>query len=1186
LKSCHGSTVTKTSYFFFPFSIHKSNNCKIFLNFVHQKILLLLAKRVFYILKTANYFLLQEKVGNTNCEDNLMKQPGEQIFEKLESFLLLKDKIKSGGKKLFVSPFSGSSGSLFIRQIAQEEKQIVLLLPTIQRVNEVMVELSILGLENSIVAADDLNPEILQEKLTDINRRKDFILLSTYELLKLRLPSKDNIEQNTTGIEVGGNLSYNDLIEYFNEINYNKDKFVDQPGDFAVRGSIIDFWSYSEKHPCRLEFDGDFIESIRHFDPETQRSTNKIDKVTLAAAILDESRNAGNIFEYLSNPLIFINKLELDRAFNKKERVTREKIEEVLDDDLKKELFDEEEEEEQSPGVEKAGNDFPIEELFEKNARWIIEKDFEEEGRISLHFSEVPVINSNYELLSKILLEYTGKNFQTILAVENELQSKRLYDLLSEMNSGVSRLFETGSAKIIMLPIKSGFVDKQSRLFIITDYQIFNKPYRTKLSTKAKYRKSRTKDFASIKRGDYVVHESFGIGQYAGLEKIKIGDIEQESIKILYAEGGVVYVNLNYLSLVKKFSSQDNTQPRLSVLGGSEWKTTKKKAKAKIKEAARELITLYAKRKAAVGFSFSPDSIWQRELEASFMYEDTPDQTKITEEIKQDMENENPMDRLVCGDVGFGKTEIAVRAAFKAMNDGKQVALLAPTTILTEQHFNTFKNRLSQFPVKIEALSRFQSTIKQKEVLEKLAKGEVDIVVGTHRLLSKDIKFKDLGLLIIDEEHRFGVMAKEKLRSYKTNVDTLTLTATPIPRTLNLSLLGARDLSIMGTPPPNRQPIYTKVDKFEIHKVREWILHELKRNGQIYFVHDRVQSIDKIYAYIKKYIPEINIGVAHGQMKPAELEKVIYEFLNKHYHMLISTKIIESGLDIPNVNTIIINRADRFGLAELHQLRGRVGRSDRQAYAYFLVPSLNTITKKAVKRLQAIEEYTDVGEGFNLAMRDLEIRGAGNLLGTEQSGYIDSVGFDLYLKMVDEAVEELKQDEFKEVFKDLPRQQDRSEPTIDAYFELTIPHDYMPDQSDRLSFYTTLFTLRKIEELEEIRDEMRDRFGRPPLTIERLIQTAVLRYFASFALLERVIIQKQKIIIVLPKGDKEDFYKNKFTLLLTYINSKYAKEIKFVQVNETLKLEMNNKFTTPETVLEFLINLCKEFIGIESPANK
>lgn len=1121
-----------------------------------------------------------------------MKDLLENISAKIESFEHLAKKIERGEKQIYVSPFAGSSNSLFVQKISKTEKQIVILLPTVQRVNEVKVELSILGLENSIVVADDLNPEILQEKLTSIHQKNNFILISVYDLLTLQLPTKENIAKNTTSIEIGGNLGYDDLIEYFNAINYNRDKYVEQPGDFAVRGSIIDFWSFSEKQPCRLEFDGDFIESIRHFDPDTQRSSDKIEKVTLAASIQNANENAGDIFEYLLDPIIFINQLELKQVFSSSDKIKSNEYDEIVDVDLKKELYDDENDTAEishpagSNGHVNVSNAITLDKLFEKNARWIIEQSFDDENRIHLNLGEVPVINSSYELLSRVLKEHADKNFKIIIAVENELQGKRLLDLLSEINADVAQLFETGLARILIFPIKNGFVDRQSKLFIITDYQIFNKPYRTKLTSKAKYRKSRTKDFASIKRGDFVVHETYGIGQYAGLEKIKIGEIEQESIKILYAEGGIVYVNLNYLSLVKKYSSQDNVQPKLSLLGGNEWKSTKKKTKSKIKEAAKELITLYAKRKAAIGFSFTPDSIWQRELEASFMYEDTPDQTKITEEIKQDMENENPMDRLVCGDVGFGKTEIAVRAAFKAVNDSKQVALLAPTTILTEQHYNTFRNRLSQFPVRVEALSRFQSAKKQKEVLERLAKGEVDIVVGTHRLLSKDIKFRDLGLLIIDEEHRFGLMAKEKLRTYKTNVDTLTLTATPIPRTLNLSLLGARDLSIMATPPPNRQPIYTKVDKFDIHKVREWILNEIKRNGQIYFVHDRVQSIEKIYSYIKKYVPEINVGVAHGQMKPAELEQVIYDFLNKNYHMLISTKIIESGLDIPNVNTIIVNRADRFGLAELHQLRGRVGRSDRQAYAYFLVPSLNTITKKAVKRLQAIEEYTDIGEGFNLAMRDLEIRGAGNLLGTEQSGFIESVGFDLYLKMVDEAVEELKQNEFKEIFKDLPRHQERSEPTIDTYFELTIPHDYMPDQSDRLSFYTTLFTLAKIEELEEIRDEMRDRFGKPPLTIERLIQTAVLRFHASFALLERIIIQKEKIIMVLPKGDREDFYKNKFVLLLTHINSKYAKEIKFVQTNETLKLEMKNKFSSPESGLEFIINICKEFAEVINPINK
>jgi transcription-repair coupling factor (superfamily II helicase) len=1117
-----------------------------------------------------------------------MKTQIDILIDSLKPLDLLKSKINPSTpqKELYVSPFAGSSRSIFVKMINPDYGQIVLLCPTVQSINETKVELSLLGLEDELVTIEEFNLDTLQEKLTNINTGKHFILISSYDLLKLKLPSKNSISKSTTKIEIGGNITYDDLIEYMNSINYDRNKFVENPGDFSVRGSIIDFWSFSEKQPCRLEFDGDFIESIRHFDPETQRSLDRLTSVTLAAS-LDDSENISDIFDYLNNPLVFASEYELRNIFlNRSDSNKSFEVADDIDNDLKEELYDEKQAQEHEHELEAKieimnSTDLSYEKLFSKNARWVIEDSIGEyDERVSLHLTEAPVINSNIELLYSYLKDYTSKSFLVVIAVENDLQSKRLIDLLTDFKEELAELIEAGKIRFIVFPIKNGFISKDDNLILLTDYQIFNKPYRTKLSSKQKFKKSRVKDFASIKRGDFVVHENFGIGQYAGLETIKIGDIEQESIKILYAEGGVVYVNLNYLSIVKKFSSKDNVQPKLSVLGGSEWKTAKKKVKAQIKEAARELITLYARRKSAQGFAFSADSIWQKELEASFFYEDTPDQMKVTEDVKHDMECENPMDRLVCGDVGFGKTEIAVRAAFKAINDSKQVALLVPTTILAEQHYNTFKERLVQFPVKVEALSRFQTKTEQLEIIKRLSSGDVDVVIGTHRLLSKDIQFKDLGLLVIDEEHRFGVMAKEKLRSLKANVDTLTLTATPIPRTLNLSLLGARDLSIIATPPPNRQPIYTKVGTFDIHKIREWILSEIKRGGQIYFVHDRIQSIEKISSYVQKYIPEIKIGVAHGQMKPSDLEKVIHNFLNKNYHMLISTKIIESGLDIPNVNTIIVNRADRFGLAELHQLRGRVGRSDRQAYAFFLVPSLNSITKKAVKRLQAIEEYTELGEGFSLSMRDLEIRGAGNLLGTEQSGFIESVGFDLYLKLLDEAVEELKQSEFKDVFKDLPKQQERSEPTIDTYFEVGIPKSFMPDQADRLSFYTALFSMLKIEELDEIKEEMTDRFGRLPLNVERLVLTAILRFYSSFSLLERIIVQQNKITIILPKAEREYFYQNKFVTLLAYINDHYSKEIKFVQSKDTLKFEMVNKFNSPESVMNFLVKFCKEIIEV------
>ena len=1113
-------------------------------------------------------------------------------FESLESFKLLVNEIEKKehpSNRIFVSPLHGSTKSLFLKRLIKSKSQILMLSPSIKEVNETKVEMDVLGLSENTIAIDKLTNDSLQESLTDLNNRDKVILLSTYDILKVKLPSKENVENTTTRLEVGSEITYDEVIEYMSMLNYNREQFVGSPGEFAVRGSIIDFWSYSEKQPCRIEYDGDFLESIRYFDADSQRSSGREQSVTLASSISEEDvEYTSTIFDYLNKPLVFASDFELQKLSHVEEKAEETEAVSIpndIDKELKEELYETENEpadiEDIKNGKPEFEDEFHLETLFQNNALWVIEDELQSnEDVIKLGYTEAPIINSNFELLFSVLTQHAKSSFDVIISAENEMQAKRLFDLLSDFKPELRKLLEIGKIKTAVLAIKEGFLSKKEKLLIISDYQIFNKPYRTKISRRQKYKKSRVKDFASIKRGDFVVHETFGIGQYVGLETIKIGLVEQESIKILYAEGGVVYVNLNYLGLVKKFASKENAAPRLSTLGSGEWKSTKKKVKTKIKEAARELISLYAKRKATKGISYSEDTIWQKELEASFFYEDTPDQSKVSEDVKTDMESENPMDRLVCGDVGFGKTEIAVRAAFKAVNDGKQVALLVPTTILAEQHYNTFNDRLSQFPVKVSAISRFQTKAQQTEILAHMTAGTVDIVIGTHRLLSKDIKFKDLGLLIIDEEHRFGVMAKEKLKAIKLNVDTLTLTATPIPRTLNLSLLGARDLSIIATPPPNRQPIYTKVDKFDIVKIREWIMQEIKRGGQIYFVHDRVQSIDKIADYLQKHIPEISIGVAHGQMKPSQLEKVIHDFLNKKFHVLISTKIIESGLDIPNVNTIVINRADRFGLAELHQLRGRVGRSDKQAYAYLLVPSMNTITKKAVRRLQAIEEYTDLGEGFNLSMRDLEIRGAGNLLGTEQSGAIDSVGFDLYVKMLDEAVDELKHAEFKDVFKDLPKVMERSEPTVDTFFEISIPQSYMPDQSDRLSFYSAMFSMIKIEELDEIKEEMEDRFGKVPVIIERLLSIAVLRFYASITLFERIVITRDKVSFLLPKPEREEFYTKSFSKLMQYIVEYYPNDIQFKQDKNVAKLLMKNDFQSPEAAVIFCTEFCKKVIEI------
>ncbi len=1097
-------------------------------------------------------------------------------------------------KTTFISPLYGSLKSIFVSGLIKKENQIVLLVPDVQTVAEINVELDVLGAGKDTIAISELTSEAIQEKLTEITKRDKFILVAVYDFLNCILPSKNQVEKNTTVIQLGGDITYNDLIEYLNLLNYQKDKFVEAPGDYSQRGAIIDFWSYSEKNPVRLEFDGDFLESIRYFDPESQRSIETIKSITLAGAITPGNNtlrnNAVDIFDYLENPIVIASSYELANLEEKRVDLFNNQNENQKPAPVKVDLEDDNfpdediviKEEESTAG--NTGYDYSS----RLNARWLIEEEISSSGgHVNLGFSEAPTINSNYEILFSVIKTYAEQSYNIVITSENEIQSARLKDVLSEFKNELAGLIESGKVEIETLAIKKGFLDKNKKFLLLTDYQIFNKPYRTKISAKRKYKKSKAKAFASIKKGDYVVHEDYGIGQYVGLKTIKIGEIDQESMKIIYNEGGVVYVNLNYLALVKKYSSNENLVPSLSTLGTSDWTNTKRKTKRKIKEAAKELIELYAKRKAAKGFNFSSDTVWQKELEASFFYEDTPDQEKVTKEVKEDMEAGNPMDRLICGDVGFGKTEIAVRAAFKAAQDGKQTAVLVPTTILAEQHYNTFTDRLTQFPVKVAVMSRFQSKKKQSEILEELEQGKVDVVVGTHRLLSKDINFKELGLLVIDEEHRFGVMAKEKLRSLKLNVDTLTLTATPIPRTLNLSLLGARDLSLIATPPPNRQPIYTHVSMFDIFKIKEWILNELRRNGQVYLVHDRVQSIDKLAGYIRKYLPDVKFAIAHGQMKPSQLEKVIHGFLNREYDVLISTKIIESGIDIPNVNTIIVNRADRFGLAELHQLRGRVGRSNRQAYAYFIVPSLSGISKKALRRLQAIEEFTDVGAGFNISMRDLEIRGAGNLLGKEQTGFINEVGFDLYVKLINEAVEELKYKEFKEVFKDLPKTEERTEPTIDTYFEIGIPPTYMPEQMDRLNFYTALYSIKTIDEIEELKEEMTDRFGALPTLVKRLIETATLKLYASYALFERIIIQRKNINIILPDGQKEDYYKFKFVELMHFIMQEYKNSVKFVQQRpssskgkDIMKLVITNEFESPEKLMQFLIQFCRDVIRL------
>lgn len=1082
----------------------------------------------------------------------------------------------SGRAPVTTSHLTGAARILFIKEALQSEQCIVLLYPDLKSLNEALIEFSLMELGDTCYPITDFSPKLLQERLSAITKPGKKIILALYAFLKHPLPQKESIEQSLIKLTTGESLGYEELMEYCGMLEFGREQFVEAEGQFSVRGAIIDVWSYSEKMPFRVEYDGDYIESIRYFDPENQRSTEECESVTLAGKLTgDDATGHGTLFDYLDNPLFLIDESDLISAKGSSEEqptlqqptITGKEMDDddlLIENALTMEILDVSPQQLIAPLFQADER----EQLFNRpGTKWIIETHHH--PAYNPGFKHPPVVKGNFSLLFSAVSEYASKDYSIYIAVENVIQRSRMEDLITEYHEDLAALIAMGRLKVVAFPVKEGFVHEGLKVLLFSDYQIFGKPYRTSLPPKTR-KKSSTKKLQSITPGDYVVHEEFGIALFAGLETIQIGEVEQETMKLIFAKGGVVYVNLNYLHLVKKFSSKEGAIPTLSTLGSGEWAAVKRKTKKKVKELARDLIELYAKRKAAEGFQFSADTIWQKELEATFLYEDTPDQAKAIEDVKRDMQESSPMDRLVCGDVGFGKTEVAVRAAFKCVQDGKQTAVLVPTTILAEQHYNTFKDRMAQFAVKVEVLSRFQSKQRHKEILAQLAEGKVDVVIGTHRLLSKDVQFKDLGLLVIDEEHRFGVMAKEKLRAIKLNVDTLTLTATPIPRTLNFSMLGARDLSIIASPPPNRQPIRTTVEVFDVYKIRLWIRNEINRGGQVYLVHDRIRSIYKLADLIKKYLPEVRLTIGHGQMKPDDLEKVIHDFLNRKYDVLLSTKIIESGIDIPNVNTIIVNRADRFGLAELHQLRGRVGRSDRQAYAYFLVPTLEGLQKQTQRRLKVIEEYSDLGAGFHLSMRDLEIRGAGNLLGKEQSGFVQEVGFDLYLKLIAEAVEELKLEDFREVFKNLPSAELRTDPSIEAFFELSIPGKYIQEQSDRLHFYTQLLSSASLEEIEDMRQELTDRFGAPPPQVERLLSAAVLKLHSSRALFERVIIQRKQILILLPKGTNEEYYAVKFLPLMKLITGDYRDLIKFEQQKDIMKLVVNNRFAFPEEMLGFM----------------
>jgi transcription-repair coupling factor (superfamily II helicase) len=1026
----------------------------------------------------------------------------------------------------------GISGSLLAFAAAalyeSRRSQVLLLVPDTDRAEQLRDDCSLLLGENAVRlyshgsghkgALLDMTAPIAQiEALKALTGHELVVIVASSEAVAHRIPPPTDFRARTLEVSSGKEHSFEGLIEHLTSLGFERKDFVEEYGDFAVRGGILDVFPYIGDNPIRIEFWGDSIDSIREFDALSQRSIRELQTAAIVARLSpsdEPSAVTSSIFDYLHSDALVL----LDEPASIQKEI--------------EELFYE--------GVQHLASWESIAAQVQR-FRAVIHSVLHQADRpVHIDFSSLPQppVQGSVKVLLRHLRELKADNRDIVLICDTREEADRLRELLEEEITAPSSAEDVdasfGAEPSLALPdyqlmteaLHQGFVFPAASLALLTEHQIFGRLKRRGSAKRRRFKGFSQKEAQQLHRGDYVVHIDYGIGRFAGLQKLKVRGAEQEVMKILYDGNDALYVNLNFVNRVQKYASQEGHVPKLSKLGTPDWERLKSRARKRIKDIARELIALYARRKHEQGFSFPSDTHWQKELEASFLYEDTLDQAKATLDVKQDMERPSPMDRLICGDVGFGKTEVAVRAAFKSVLSGKQVAVLVPTTILAQQHYNTFLDRVGRYSVRVESISRFKSKKDQEGILQDLKAGKVDVLIGTHRLLSKDVAFKDLGLLVIDEEHRFGVSAKEKLRALRATVDTMTLTATPIPRTLQFSLMGARDLSLMNTPPRNRLPILTEIAQFDQQLIREAILKELHRGGQVYFIHDRVHDIEEIQALLQRKIPEARFHVAHGQMKGHELEKAMLDFLEKKYDVLICTKIIESGIDIPSVNTIIINRADRFGLAELYQLRGRVGRSNEQAYAYLLTPPISSLPRATLRRLQAIEEFTELGSGFNLAMRDLEIRGAGNLLGAEQSGFILEMGLEMYQRTVEEAVAELKEQEFNKLFEGQPlrTQRDSAEATIDADIEAYIPDVYVESDAERLDFYRRLYTVASPEDIRVMKDELRDRFGDYPEEVEHLFGLVELKTIAARLGFVKLELSGRSLMLHFPPPDTIQFY--------------------------------------------------------------
>lgn len=964
------------------------------------------------------------------------------------------------------------------------------------------------------------------------------IIVTYPEALTEKVINKRSLIENTLTAKVGDKLDVAFIIELLVSYDFEKTDFVYEPGQFAVRGGIVDIFSFARDLPYRIELFGDEVESIRLFEPENQLSVEDIKEVNIIpnvqTKLLKEERQS--FLDYIpNNTKIWIKDYQhtIDIIEKYFERASESFDSMMADSGVTQVVF----------GPEAL---FETVESFEKGLESLVKIEFGNRFYLptdqvfTFNTSSQPEFHKKFDLVVESLNEFQDKGYTKIISAESFQQMERIKTIIEETDPHLQ-------FSDLNIGMRAGFIDHDYEILCFTDHQIFERYHRYKVSKKHSKSKALTlKELKTLQPGDFVVHVDHGVGRFAGMDTVENNGNKQEVLRLVYRDDDLLYISVHALHKISRYSGKEGTPPAVNKLGSQEWENKKKRVKKKVKDIAKELIQLYAKRKAAPGFAFPKDNFLQAELESSFIYQDTPDQASASEDVKEDMEKPHPMDRLVCGDVGFGKTEVAIRAAFKAISNGKQAAVLVPTTILALQHYNTFKDRLSNFPVRVEYINRFRTTKDIKEVLKSVEEGKVDILIGTHRIVNKDVRFKDLGIMIIDEEQKFGVKVKERLKEMRVNVDALTLTATPIPRTLHFSLMGARDLSIISTPPPNRQPVTTELHEFKEELIRDAISYEIRRGGQVFFVHNRVGDIDQIANIIHKLVPDARIGIAHGQMEGPKLEKAMLKFIEGENDVLVSTNIIESGLDIPNANTIIINRSHMFGLSDLHQMRGRVGRSNKKAFCYLLTPPVSGLSPDARKRLSTLEEFSDLGDGFKVAMRDLDIRGAGNLLGGEQSGFINDLGFEMYHKILDETITDLKENEFKELFRDSLINEEilkeiQRDCNIETDLEILIPETYVNNISERLSLYSKLDNINDGEELEKFTQSLIDRFGPMPDEVKELVKSIDLRTAAKKIGLEKLTIKSGKMRCYFYNDDDEYFKSERFGAVLKYIQGNSRK---------------------------------------------